>query len=189
MKTKNVDSNPTVIELHITHRQVFLLSIGILITIWLGYLLFFQHKANASSLSPQYMSSAGSRSFYLTTSEFDGDGADESNVCATGYHFASLWEMLDVSNLVYTTGIGMSEDDIGGGPPASLAGWVRTGYTANNTSTAGRANCSAWSSTAGYGTTVELISDWTSTTTLDLPPWNVNVHSCALTRPAWCVQD
>src|SRR4029450_11293782 len=39
------------------------------------------------------------RLFYLTTSRVNALGA--LNACAAGFHFASLWEIFDTSNLKY----------------------------------------------------------------------------------------
>jgi hypothetical protein len=76
--------------------------------------------------------SAGLRGYYLTESTYNGADADGTDgngagVCAEGYHFASLWEILDPSNLKYDTGLGMVRDDSGQGPPTFpyFGGWLR----------------------------------------------------------------
>jgi hypothetical protein len=73
------------------------------------------------------------RQYYLTTTSYNGaepDGSDGNGtgVCADGYHFASLWEILDPASLKYNPSLGYVRDDSGQGPPTYLAGWIRTGY-------------------------------------------------------------
>lgn len=79
--------------------------------------------------------------------------------CATGYHMASLWEMLDTTHRT----IGDQRDDSGYGPPAFLGGWVRTGYGSSAGTTAGMANCNAWTSNSSgdYGPYAQLPRSWT----------------------------
>jgi hypothetical protein len=110
--------------------------------------------------------------------------------CAPGYHFASLWEILDPSNLVFDEAApSVTRTDVGGGPPTELVGWVRTGYSANVSNTAGHANCSAWTSVSGgeYGTTAQLPSDWL--TGGELHVWDVGTRACSQVAYIWCVED
>jgi len=83
----------------------------------------------------------GMRQFYLSTMNAAGDAA--LNRCSYGYHMASMWELADPSNLKYNTTLGYVRvnGDSGWGPPSYYRGWVRTGYSSNNSSTAGQANC------------------------------------------------
>ena len=103
--------------------------------------------------------SGGMRQFYLTP--FAEPGADAPTACAAGYHFASLWELTDPSNLKYNTSLGLTLADSGQGPP-QWTGWVRTGYVANTSGAAGRANCDGWTSSDAldYGTFATLPADW-----------------------------
>jgi hypothetical protein len=64
---------------------------------------------------------------------------------------------------------------------------VRTGYSSYNSATPGRANCNAWSSTVGDGTTVRLPSDWIAGGELHV--WDVGVSACASPAKIWCVED
>ena len=60
--------------------------------------------------------------------------------CADGYHFASLWEILNISKLQYNNSLGFNSTDSGSGPNTT-SGWVRTGGGENYSSmTPGNAN-------------------------------------------------
>ena len=67
--------------------------------------------------------------FYLTKDSFQGGQA--LTACAKPFHMASLWEILDPSNLKYDTGRGYINDDSGSGAPANVIGWIRTGGPAS----------------------------------------------------------
>lgn len=84
------------------------------------------------------------RAFYLTDSTWDGGSA--LSACAEGFHMASLFEILDVSNLRYAREIGDSveTDDAGTGPPSNAFGWVRTGENSGSAGAAGQGNCNLW---------------------------------------------
>ena len=130
------------------------------------------------------------KSYYLTQTQHNGGHA--LSACAAGYHMASLWEIHDPSNLRYDTQLGLTQDDSGFGPPTGFGavGWVRTGFAANSSATAGQTNCNAWTSTslAVGGTLVLLVSDWESTAD-NVSPWNATVSSCSSPRSVWCMQD
>ena len=73
--------------------------------------------------------------FYLTEETHLGDTVIDA--CARGYHFASIWELLDLFSLTYNYERGYVNMDSGRGPPAEIGGWVRTGTEfAPNCSTA-----------------------------------------------------
>jgi hypothetical protein len=193
---------------------VGLLALALLVVALLGYLAWNQREVAASG--PQapldhardrpfdraqdrpLASSAGLRGYYLTTATYNGADADGTDgngagVCADGYHFASLWEILDPSNLKYDTDLGMVRDDSGQGPPTFsyfFGGWVRTGYTSSTSTTAGTGNCNAWTSSdsGDYGTTACLPSDWTAGQ--DIHVWQVDTTTCNTTfLRVWCVAD
>ena len=135
--------------------------------------------------------STGMRQFYLSTSGAAGIGA--RGVCGPGYHMASLWEIVDPSNLKYNTTLGWTETDSGQGPPADeiyVHGWVRTGYVADISTTAGRANCLGWTSAgAGHrGTIVSLPASWTSGVE-DIGVWHAAVALCSDQNQVWCIED
>jgi hypothetical protein len=140
----------------------------------------------------------GMRRYYATLSLVPGNQV--WSACADGYHMASMWELYDLSNLIYNPELGAKNNDSGAGPPsvtpffnASLAvkGWVRTGYVMNGSSTVGRANCDGWTSPFDYdyGTVAMLPSDWVNGEK-EVGVWHVEVQSCdgALTR-VWCIED
>ncbi len=132
--------------------------------------------------------------YYLTTGLFKGSEADEDGTCAEGFHFASLWEILDTSNLRYDTDLGHTEDDSGEGPPnvaAAGAGWVRTGQAAATGvagSGAGLFNCSNWTeSSGGAGSAAIPQEDWTLAKPIS--PWTLTSWDCGFTVRVWCVED
>jgi len=106
-----------------------------------------------------------------------------------GYHFASMWEITDTSNLEYNTDLGFTWADSGQGPPSYSIGWVRTGYYGGITSTPGQANCDTWdsSSNINYGSVASLPKDWAAGEELDI--WMVSAASCDLIINVWCVED
>jgi hypothetical protein len=173
-----------VINIDITPRLIALMSLALVIVATLGYLVRGQGKAVASSPRTDLAASSGTRQYYLTRSATNG--ANASTACANGYHFASLWEILDPTNLDYNADLGRTRDDSGAGPP-TYDGWVRTGYSSNNDSTAGQANCNVWSTTSGNGTRARMTSDWTGTKHIHV--WFVGTMGCSSTRYVWCVED
>jgi hypothetical protein len=138
------------------------------------------------------------RHFYLSTGTFDGSQA--LGGCADGFHMASLWSILDVSNLVYDTSLGATADDSADGPPEGALGWIRTGGGSVNAGGAlpGYANCFAWTTTVGSGTRVSLQSLWNWYQNDDagpddlvprIAPWLASTAPCTETLPVWCVED
>src|SRR5271167_3122520 len=83
-------------------------------------------------------SSGGLRKFYLSRQSVDG--AHTFHVCAPGFHFASLWEILNPTTLAYDVEDGATNDDAGSGPPSDLGGWIRTGSFSSGAS----GNCRVW---------------------------------------------
>jgi len=130
------------------------------------------------------------RQYYLTA-EGTYDGSEAKTACAEGYHMASMWELLDVSNLIYNTTLGYhhASPDQGDGPPTNADGWVRTGYSASTMDLAGHANCNNYTSAeeTHRGTVAWLPSDWESPGSTT-GPWRVGAESCDPAR-VWCVED
>jgi len=116
-----------VININLTKGLLALLTLALLTGVLLVYLGLVHEPAAASDLQAIYESPSGLRKFYLTDADYDGNNADGASVCAEGYHFASLWEILDVSNLEYDQDLGATSDDSGHGPPSSIGGWILTG--------------------------------------------------------------
>jgi hypothetical protein len=149
--------------------------------------------AQNASLAAQ-VTSNGPRKFYLTKTEHKGDTA--LTACAAGYHMASMWEILDPTNLRYNKDLGVTREDSGSGPPTINSGWVRTGsVSGNNLNAAGLGNCNGWASASSSdgGTVVGLPTLWSpppggfSLSVVD--PWVVGTSQCVVPRMAWCVQD
>ena len=128
---------------------------------------------------------AKARSFYLTKDKFNG--SHTLTACAEGYHMASFWEIVDVSNLRYDTTLGLTREDSGSGPPLG-DGWIRTGYFASTANDAGLGNCQAWTtdSASANGSTVTLNGLWFN---LVGNMWSAGALTCANNVNVWCVQD
>lgn len=129
------------------------------------------------------------RRFYLTQTPFNGTQA--LSACAPGYHMASLWEILDLSNLQYDTSIGFTRADSGFGPPNLADGWVRTGASLLNEDTPGLASCLAYTTANAnvFGTTVNLPESFRSTAVTVISPWESSTPTCDQVMRVWCVQD
>ena len=130
------------------------------------------------------------RKFYLTQDTFVGNQV--LTACASEYHTASLWEILEPSNLEYDTKRGATKDDAGAGPPTGSdgEGWIRTGYFSSTGSSAGHGNCRVWtsSSPAHNGTRARLEDAWGSTTLYPVSPWLPSSSgTCNISRRVWCV--
>jgi len=133
---------------------------------------------------------AGSKHFYVTSTAYYPDQA--LTACSAGYHMASLWEILDVSNLTYDYNhpAARIKSDSGFGPPSFWNGWVRTGYDSSGSSTTGTGNCKNWSSKliTDYGVAVKLSSSW-EVAPGDISTWDATSFTCNFMGPVWCVGD
>ena len=147
--------------------------------------LLVRGPAPASAAGEQVSAATeGMRRFYLAGAQVATNAPDG---CVAGYHFASLWEILDTSNLVYDTVLGVPSPDGGSGPPTTWPGWVRTGYTSSPGGDPGVANCSAWQVGTGFGTTVRLASDWAAGG--DMHVWDASTSTCGNPAHVWCVEN
>jgi hypothetical protein len=130
------------------------------------------------------------RSFYLTDGNYSADEA--LGVCAEGYHMASLWEILNVSNLAYAYDQpdAHTKSDSGEGPPSNWYGWARTGGASSGVDTAGIGNCRAWTSTDASedGSIARLHDDWTTASSV-VGPWDTDTFGCSGFAPVWCIED
>ncbi len=190
MKMKEQEGQTLVINVNLTRGLVILLSLALLTTTFLGYLAWGRDEASASSVQAPLTTSAFMRQYYITENNYSG--ADADTACAPGYHMASLYEILDTSNLKYNTDLGRSRADSGQGPPGGvpIAGWVRTGYVSSNSSTTGQGNCYTWSSSSSddRGTMAALPDDWDTGPEVNV--WNVQTAPCNSTMlGVWCVED
>jgi hypothetical protein len=136
------------------------------------------------------------RSFYLTDDDLI-EGQNALGACDTGFHMASLWEILDVSNLRYASEQldAYVASDSGQGPPSGTFGWIRTGGPQDEGSAdQGVANCKLWTEfDPYYGTQAQLENRWDGNATppaVDwLGPWETAAVGCENFGRVWCVQD
>jgi len=183
---KRQEGQTLVVNVNLTRSLVALLTLALLTAALLGYLAWGREEAAASSPQAGLAASTNMSQYYLTKTNYNG--ANASTACASGYHMASLWEILDPSNLEYNTTLGDAKDDSGQGPP-TYSGWVRTGYNDSSANIAGQGNCNTWtsSSPSDHGTFAYLPTDWT--TGQDIHIWEVSTWTCASGVPVWCVED
>ena len=135
----------------------------------------------AIAVSIALNASAHDRSFYLTKTTHQGDTV--LTACATGYHFASIYELFYYGNLVYNTELGHSNNDSGFGAPSGKAGWMRSGLEFGGSET----QCGIWTASVdGYQGTRGYLSIDTSS---PYDPWSVAWSSCSTAFPVWCVSD
>ena len=143
------------------------------------------HASAGNSCPDGSCTRRGSRRFYLTKTGFNG--AQALTACATGYHMANRWELLDPSNLDYDNLLGWRNGDNGFGMQAGAVGWIRTGWFSKTTHfPPGLANCGVWTSSSDldWGTGASVESD------PDNPPvWSQNLTNCDEARQVWCVED
>ena len=178
-----------ILDIRFSRGVVLSLIAFIIIVGVIGYFALVGNQAFASDLK-SISATTGQRKYYLTDAANKKNGASANSGCVSGYHFASMWEIIDPSNLEYNTTEGFSSGDIGSGPPTNTFGWVQTGYvTSSGNNIAGQANCSFWTdSTSGeYGSVVALPSSWISSPNLSV--WNVGTSTCDISNHVWCVED
>lgn len=190
-------NNGDVLEINVRLSSTLLaITLGILIFLFLWAALSLGYREAAAGTEPDQnevpASLAITRKFYLTTDGHKASGA--VLVCEQGYHFASMWELLDTSNLAYAgdTGAVWPGGDLGSGPPSEMPGWIRTGYESESDSgIPGRDNCKNWMSdnSSFSGTTAQLRSDWTTGTGHYLHGWEVTAVDCSQKRAVWCIED
>lgn len=135
------------------------------------------------------------KQYYLSTDRVTG--GEVGRVCRRGFHMASLWEILDTSNLKYATQLGVHILDQGSGPPSGSGGWIRTGWTTTSGSlegsdVPGQAHCFLWTSSSDSysGTIVWLTNDWTKNwKSRSIEPWQAGAVSCDNKENVWCAED
>jgi len=200
---KEQETKTFVININLTRGLVVVLIAVLLTVAFLGYLAWGQAQAVASA--PQMpeapaapaTGSSGLRKFYRTSTAYTPTLA--TTACAPGYHFASIWELLDPSNLEYTCDpldawCQSLYYDLGEGPPTGSEGWplqayVRTGYNADVSGVRGQANCDNWASDdpSDYGTLASLTHEWGVVE--DLFVWDIGLNPCHTKAGVWCVED
>jgi hypothetical protein len=197
-EAKEQQGQVVVIDINLSRGLVLLLSLALLTVAFLGYLTWDREEASAAGLLAPLAASSGMRQYYLTETshsggDADGTDGDGAGVCEPGYHFASVWEILDTSGLRYNTTFGKTRDDSGHGPPAGvpMAGWVRTGNYSSANDTPGEGNCNNWDDSSDendYGTIAALPPNW-NPTAQHIHVWNAGTEPCDSTIRVWCVED
>ncbi len=150
------------------------------------------------------------RKYFLTKDEYQGDQVlNACSAVASGYHMASIWEILDPSNLQYDYQNGYTKADSGFGPPTGVFGWIRTGSDFDvdvDPYRAGLANCGGWTTTTqlARGTVASLHDRWIripvfgdlflDTQKFELfdnafPWWDTGAALCYTDHAVWCVSD
>jgi hypothetical protein len=181
------------ITLHITYdRRVLslLASVGLALLLSASGPLLPAGGQALAGLAPDTAPARAGRHVYLTADTYLPNAA--RSACASGYHMASLWEIMDVSSVIYDYALAQAarRDDSGHGPPSYMAGWVRTGYDSSSSSTVGTGNCSNWSSVdaAHRGTAAYLSREWeTAASQADL--WKLGAYTCSIATWVWCAGD
>lgn len=160
------------------------LALAVILAGVIGALVWSPGRAVASPTQAEH---SDPLQYYLTKDMFEGDQV--LSACALGFHMASLWELLDTSNLRYNTTRGYTRPDSGYGPPA-MGGWIRTGAESGSTTTPGTGNCQAWTSgsASDYGSHASLPARWEEDFE-DLVGWSVDTHACSDPIRVWCIGD
>ena len=172
-------------------RASLLLTSLVCVLIAAAALLAFDRVEGTQPIAPtDFVPSQPGRHVYLTN--FDRTPDQALTACSEGYHMASIWELADISNLIYDYKHpdAYTKADSGKGPPSYWYGWVRTGYDITGANTAGTGNCLNWTSTlrTNYGTIARLTNTW-DTPTGALSPWEADTWYCGGIAPVWCVGD
>jgi hypothetical protein len=178
-----------VIDLHLRRGTVTLLIVILLTACFIAYMAWGQRGAAASGVqAPPVPASNGMRQYYLTRDTYSG--GDALMACDSGYHMASMFEILDPSNLKYNADRGRTQEDSGTVPAVDFSGWMRTGGSSVTSSSPGYASCYACTSDHGgdWGTVAWLGGTWTGDPR-DLQVWQAGVAPCSTHFRVWCVQD
>lgn len=133
-----------------------------------------------NSCPDQKCGTSGKRLYYLTIGTRSGATADTA--CASGFHFASLWEIHDTTLVEYDTTRGLVPTSTTQGPPLFTPGWIQ----------GMGASCNAWTSTSSAvaGAEAEIIQSTFLGGLVDVIPWDVsNGRACNQLLPSWCVQN
>jgi hypothetical protein len=104
---------------------------------------------------------------------------------------ASGFKGHDVSVLRHETSLGVTRSDSGEGPPANVAGWIRTGrFALDAFQGVGRDNCNGWAvaNQSRSGSTVSLESLW-DTPGEAIGPFRASIMTRSDDAGVWCVED
>lgn len=142
------------------------------------------------------------RRYFITDAEYYPSTIFAAKACGTGFHFASLFEILEPSGLLYDTKNPLafyqpSSYDQGSGPPTFRIGWIRTGFARfADTNAPGQSNCNSWTTNnvEAFGTAVTLSGAWNNLYALEdaipiAPWWIATAYQCSQQLSVWCVSD
>jgi hypothetical protein len=142
------------------------------------------------------------RKYFITATEYQPTIISVAKACGPGFHFASLFEILEPSGLLYDTKNPLafyqpSNYDQGSGPPTFRAGWIRTGFVRfADTDAPGQSNCNSWTTNnvEAFGTAVTLSGAWNNLyaqeDAIPIAPWWIAIaYQCNQQLPVWCVSD
>jgi hypothetical protein len=181
----NKEKNIRKLDLYPSRSTAIWITLFFISAALLGYLTWGPSQAAAEEPAAPSAPYASLRQYYLTTSPSSATGA--MTACASGYHLASLWEILDTSILDYNNNLGYNQGDSGSGPPTYL-GWIQTGHIHSGSAIPGMASCEYWSSNSSglYGTLAQLPVNWIGTY---LHLWDSQTAQCNESYHVWCVED
>jgi hypothetical protein len=149
------------------------------------------HAGGGNACADRTCSRRRARRFFLTSSNHNGSQAIGAR--GVGFHFASLWEVADVSTLEYDTVRGQTAADSGQGPPSTASGWIPTGFfqvLMNGGGIAGIENCGAWTVATGVGSRAGLLGNgWDTGPATRSGAWDTDTANCSAPTPVWCVED
>ena len=191
-----MNDGKVIIRINLDTLPVRLLLMGLLAVLLAGLVgsVAWARDAASPAAGSRYgplAQGVSGRQYYLTPDGTSYDGSEAPSACAEGYHMASIWELLDLSNLTYNTTLGYqhASSDQGDGPPTGRDGWVRTGSDASASGVAGQANCNGYTSgeETDKGTVAWLPPSWDSPGST-IGPWRVGAEYCDPAR-VWCVED
>ncbi len=132
-------------------------------------------------------STRGARRYYRAVG---GQGNVPLARCDPGFHFATLFELLQTTGIEFDpvrSGVFGTSD---GFPQTGLEGWVRTGGFSLVGRTPGRATCARWTSNSenDSGTTAQLLDDW-SLSPENPGRWVTSVDTCNRSKNVWCIEN
>jgi hypothetical protein len=178
--------NKITIHINMDSLAIRILLLASLLSLLGGSVALASQPASTSKSSLQ--SSSTLRNYYLTINTFQG--ADVLTACDSNYHMASLWEILDPSNLSYNTTLGFYHTPGDSAPPTNTWGWVRTGNVPSIGTPGGNGNCASWSSSSSdySGTIISLPNNWT-TPGSTMGVWINGDDACDQAIRVWCVNN
>lgn len=142
-----------------------------------------------------YFTRAAPRRFYISLAPggLGVNGSGPTTACAQGFHFASIDEILNLSQLAYDASQPFADAlaDMGAGAPHGHFAWVRTGGGSLNSGSPGLGNCFVWASASGadFGASVALIQGNWNGAAVNISPYFASQQTCNLGLGTWCVEN